>query len=505
MSVVLSALFALTCSSCGSSAPSPPPTYSVGGTVAGLGNGSTLTLANDGGHALSIAGNGAFTFTDPLLSGSTYSVTVSSQPTNELCSVSNGSGTIADASISNVTVACILNYPDTVIHSFGASGTDGFAPTAGLVLASDGNFYGTTSEGGASGTADCGGKFGCGSVYEVTPSGAYAVVYSFGLTSTDGVTPQGALLQASDGYLYGTTAAGGTSAIAGGTVFKLAPGGGGYSILYSFGASSTDGTVPYSALIEGTDGNLYGTTMNGGANSSLCNGIGCGTVFKITLAGVETVLYSFGSSSQDGEYPQAGLVQGSDGNFYGTTYLGGAYNEGTVFKITPSGTYTLLYSFGATATDALRPLGSLVEGADGNFYGTTYLGGASICGSPPIGCGAVFMVTPGGKESVIYSFGSTATDGYRPVAALTLRSDGSFYGTTASGGTNGAGTVFELTPSGIETVLYSFSGPPDGASPTSALVAGSGNNFYGTTEAGGTNGCNFAPGCGTVFSISLGP
>jgi uncharacterized repeat protein (TIGR03803 family) len=190
-------------------------------------------------------------------------------------------------------------------------------------------------------------------------------------------------------------------------------------------------------LIEGTDGNFYGTTTLGGAH-------GGGTVFKITLAGVETVLYSFGATNTDAFEPRAGLILGSDGNFYGTTYAGGAHQQsGTVFKITPTGAETVLYSFGATSTDAALPVAGLIQGTDGNFYGTTSSGGTN--GVVALTAGTVFKVTPAGVETVLHSFGTSSTDGAEPEGALIQGADGNLYGTTFLGGANSEGTVFKIT------------------------------------------------------------
>jgi uncharacterized repeat protein (TIGR03803 family) len=205
-------------------------------------------------------------------------------------------------------------------------------------------------------------------------------------------------------------------------------------------------------LIQGSDGNFYGTTAEGGANSAGGTKPG-GTLFKLTPAGVETVLYSFGSSSTDGTAPN-GVIQGTDGNFYGTTSHGGANqfgtgggvnNEaGTAFKITPAGVETVLYSFGSSSTDGVIPTG-LIQGTDGNFYGTTSGGGANSAGDTK-SAGTVFELTPAGVETVLYSFGSNSSDGTEPNGFLIQGSDGNFYGTTLfSGGVHNDGTVWSLS------------------------------------------------------------
>ena len=205
------------------------------------------------------------------------------------------------------------------------------------------------------------------------------------------------------------------------------------TVLYSFGAG-TDGSSPDAGLIRDGSGNLYGTTLNGGNHNA-------GAVFKITPAGVESVLYSFGATTTDGKVLQAGLVMDASGNFYGTTSSGGLNNTGTVFKITPAGVESVLYSFGATTSgDGFGPQAGLVMDASGNFYGTTSAGGLNNTGT-------VFKITPAGVESVLYSFGTTTSgDGANPRAGLVMDASGNFYGTTFGGGSTGAGTVFEITP-----------------------------------------------------------
>ncbi len=184
--------------------------------------------------------------------------------------------------------------------------------------------------------------------------------------------------------------------------------------LYFFGSIPNDGSGPNIGLIQGTDGNFYGATQYGGTNTNCANG--CGTVFRVSASGTETTLYSFGSTPTDGVKPYAGLVQGSDGNFYGTTTGGGTNGGwGTVFRITPSGTYTTLYSFGSSPTDGEKPYAGVVQGSDGNFYGTTYEGGVHYnCG----GCGTVFRISASGTYTTLYSFGSYSGDGEFPEAAL---------------------------------------------------------------------------------------
>ena len=357
---------------------------------------------------------------------------------------------------------------ETVLYSFQGGTVDGANPDSSLILGNDGSFYGTTSSGGT---------FGNGTVFKVTPAGAESVLYALGNGTADGTYPDSPLILGGDGNFYSTTSSGG--ALHSGTLFKVTPAGV-ETVLYSFGGGISDGNQPYGALIQGSDGNFYGTTSHGGT----FNG---GNFFRITPAGTETVLYYFGGTSADGHTPYGALIQGSDGNFYGTTYYGGAHNDhGTVFKITPAGVETVLYSFGNGTADGVYPYYSLTQGSDGNFYGVTEYGGA-------YGYGTAFRITPSGVETVLVSFGNGTADASRPTSALTLGSDGNFYGTTSLGGASNQGTAFKLTPAGVETVLYSFGkGTTDGNTPYGALTQGSDGNFYGTTFAGGTfKGGNF--------------
>ena len=199
-------------------------------------------------------------------------------------------------------------------------------------------------------------------------------------------------------------------------------------------------------------------------------------------------MHAFAKTGSDGEIPYAGLIQGGDGNFYGTTYFGGASNLGAVFKVTPSGTETLLYSF-AGGSDGQHPYAGVIQGSDGNFYGTTYQGGAG-------GYGTVFEITPSGTETVLYAFAG-GSDGANPEAGVIQGSDGNFYGNTLQGGANGLGTVFKITPGGTETILHAFAGSSDGANPGANLVQGSDGNLYRSTGAGGSGGF------GTFFKVAL--
>ena len=386
----------------------------------------------------------------------------------------------------------------TTLYSFQGPPGDGANPGAGLVHASDGNFYGTTFGGGDRRDPSlCLSTNGCGAVFRMTPSGTVTVLYSFcsQTNCSDGANPQAGLVQASDGNFYGTTEVGGTGheCIYGscGTVFKITPQGT-LTTLYSFCSQSNcdDGASPSGPVMQASDGNLYGTTFEGGTG---CSPVGCGTVFKITPSGAVTTLHRF--NADDGYWPFAGLVQASDGNFYGTTNLGGIdglNGQGTIFKITPSGAVTTLYNFCSqtNCSDGAEPYGALVQADDGNLYGTVTGGGA-------YGDGTVFKITLSGTFTTLHSFVG-ATDGAYPYAALLQARDGNFYGTTFEGGSHSAGTVFKVTPSGVLTTLHNFAGlPTDGALSTSALVQADGGNFYGTASIGG------ADDYGTVFRLTL--
>jgi len=317
----------------------------------------------------------------------------------------------------------------------------------------------------------------------------FGVLYSF-TGGSDGAFPEAGLMKDKAGNLYGTTLQGGTDYFFG-TVFELTPDGT-ETVLYSFTGGS-DGGQPGASLVKNS-GNLYGTTELGGSSS--CNGgFGCGTVFEVAPDGAETVLHAF-TGGRDGAFPWAGLLMDSAGNLYGTTVQGGntscndRYGCGTVFKLAPDGTESVLHSFCSenNCTDGYFPLGGgLIEDSAGNLYGTTNLGGRHDGG-------IIFEIAPDGTETVLHSFGNSP-DGGHPFGGLIKDSAGNFYGTTTVGGSYDKGTVFELAPDGSETVLYSFKGGSDGDDPYAALIEDKAGNLYGTTEDGGVYGR------GTVFKL----
>ena len=313
---------------------------------------------------------------------------------------------------------------------------EGENPLAPMVQGSDGDFYGVTS--GLDEGDDT--ILNHGTIFRMTPAGVLTTLLEF--TGTEGPnlgsSPEAALVQGSDGNFYGTTPFGGAGEQ--GTIFRMTAEGV-LTTLFEFGRND-NGSLPYTALVQGNDGDFYGTTHLGG--------IGYGTAFKITPDGELTTLAQFteveGPSS-------AALVQGSDGRFYGTTAEGGATNHGTVFRMTPTGLLTTLVQFTGIEGDNLGSAGTaaLVQGSDGNFYGTTEFGGVDDDGT-------VFKMTPGGVLTTLFDFGESLADeaGRNPRAALMLGGDGDFYGTTASGGADDKGTIFKITPERVLTILFDF-------------------------------------------------
>jgi len=349
----------------------------------------------------------------------------------------------------------------TVLHTF--TGPEGAAPMAPLVLGHDGNYYGTTFTGG---------RNSLGNVFKMTPAGSVTDLYDFCSQAgcTDGVEPEAGLVLGSDGNFYGTTSAGGPTG--GGVVFKITSGGS-YTVIHNFCSvgGCLDGGASLAPLVLASDGNFYGTAVAGGANQ-------IGVIFRISPGGTYTKLYSFDQTH--GENPH-GLIQARDGLLYGTTEEGGANGYGTVYKTTLSGSVTLLYTFCGTppcVVDGGQSYASLVQGADGNFYGTTFTGGADDYGT-------VYKITSSGTLTTLHSF--TLVDGGQLIAPLLLASDGTFYGNTTIGGTTGAGTLFSITPGGGFALLYSLNGQSEGAHPMAALVQAGSNGFIGTANAGGSH------------------
>jgi len=362
----------------------------------------------------------------------------------------------------------------TTAHSF--TGPEGANPYAGLVQGLDRNLYGTTIYGGA---------YGNGNVFQMDPSGKVRSLYDFCAQSNciDGQYPDSTLVMGSDGDFYGTTQNGGLYNY--GSVFKVSTSGA-LITLHSF--DITDGVNPYGALLFASDGNFYGTTNAAGACTTV--GAGCGTVFRISPQGDFKTLYNFclETGCPDGEFPVGGLIEGSDGNFYGTTNAGGnsicpGGGCGTIYRITPSGALTTLHRF--NNTDGAYPAPALVEVRKGLLYGTTAAGGANNDGT-------VFSITANGFLTTRHTFDNTAFSPF----VLIPGSDGSLYGTTLGGGAQYAGTIFKITPHGILTTLHSF--VPHFYYYFGGLTQGTNGRFYGTTYMGGPADD------GTIYNLSLG-
>ncbi len=345
-----------------------------------------------------------------------------------------------------------------VVHAFSVPPS---VPATGLVQGTDGSFYGTTKGGGGNGG---------GTVFKIDSLGTLTVLHTF--SGGDGSQPLGSLIQASDTRFYGTTSQGGASG--NGTVFKI-DASGNFTTLHNF--AGNDGANPAGSLVQGTDGNFYGTTEYGGSGF-----FNIGTVFKMTASGSVTTLHTF--TGPDGALPVAGLVQGTDGKFYGTTSTGGSV-VGTVFQIDSSGTFATLRLF--TGPDGAQPSARLIQATDQKFYGTTYGGGDNSDGT-------VFRIDSAGTFATLHSF--TGNDGNACLAGLVQAADGKFYGTTEAGGPTGHGNAFRIDTAGNLTSLHDFSGGSDGSQPIANLIQTSDTNFYGTSQGGGANDG------GTVFRMT---
>jgi len=361
--------------------------------------------------------------------------------------------------VSALPTAVAQAQKESVLYSF-KDGPDGVYPATGVVADAAGNLYGSTLYGGA---------FGWGTVFKIS-KGVETVLYGF-TGKADGAYPGGLFID-SAGNIYGTTQAGGNSGCdhGCGTVFRLSPTGQ-KTTLHRFTRSATDGWGPTSGLVQDAQGNFYGTTEYGGT-------IGAGTVFKLDTAGKETVLYSFtgGSGGSDGSGPN-GVILDSAGNLYGTTAYGGEKNFGTVFKLDTAGKETVLYAFNG-GTDGENPLSNPVRDATGNLYGTTNIGGAGASGT-------IFRVDPSGSESILYSFQKPGDGAYPGDLILDA---GNLYGNTEMGGRSGDGAVFEFSlATSKEAIIYSFDGR-DGQYPSGGLILGASGSIYGTTEKGGAYG-----------------
>lgn len=360
-----------------------------------------------------------------------------------------------------------------VILHFQDNDLDGQSPAAALVQASNGVLYGVTEMGGAAGG---------GSVFQLATNGShYVVLVSLGTAAGDGRSPRAALVADSTGFLLGTTYLGGIAEV--GAVFALDPAHTNCTVRWSFLRGGGDGLSPTAGLVTDRTGTLYGATCYGGAADA-------GTIFKADRGDI-AVFHHFGVVPGDAKYPRATLVRSPDGLFYGTTEAGGDMDAGTAFKISAAGsTYTVIRSFGTNAGDGKVPKAALLAARDGLLYGTTERGGA-------VDAGTVYRLSPEGNTyAVLKSFGTTPDDGSNSVAALVEAANGRLVGTTRAGGSQAAGTVFSLSADGSDyTILRNFGAPGDGKAPAAAVLSASDGWLYGTTELGG------AYGLGCIFRL----
>jgi len=387
-----------------------------------------------------------------------------------------------------------------VLHTFEGPPDDGWSPVDVLVLDSGGNLYGTTDAGG---TGNC--EDGCGTAFKMDKTGQLIWLHSF--NGKHGKYPLGGVLRDATGRLFGTASEGGDYCAdfsdGCGTVFRLNKNGK-ETVLYRF-TGFPDGETPAAGLVADSAGNLYGTTFGGGEYDQ-------GTVFKVDPEGNESILYSFCAEMNciDGQDPTTGLIINKSGDVFGVAG-GGLTDDGVIYKVSPKGKETVLYNFEGGVNGG-GPVSVLMEGSDGNLYGTTQ-GGGNLDMCIGEGCGVVYKYSPhDGTEIALYAFCSKAncSDGERPYdGPLIEDAAGNFYGTTIFGGSptcgdgGGCGVVFKLDRQGNETVLHTFSGGADGAAPHAGLTIDEAGNLYGTTAGGGDNNCDPGNyGCGVVFKIT---
>lgn len=424
--------------------------YFYGTTSGGESSGGTVFKMNPAGELTTLA---------------TFSKTGAYSPQAKLFQDENGDfyGTTSKSGGGYGTVFKMT--PDGTLTTLAQfTGTNGSEPLAGVIKGGDGNFYGTTRLGGDTTGLS---PYGYGTIFRITPEGTLTTLVKF--NRTNGQYPSSDLVQGTDGGLYGTTTYGGAYGSAGyGTVFKITTEGA-FTTVFNF--SETTGIWPLAGLILGQDGNLYGTNSHGSSDGLM----GLGSVFRMTLQGTLTTLANFGE--QTGYSPRAALVQDRQGNLYGTTFNGGegsdhVEGDGSIFKIPPNGPLAVLVSFkdwdGSSCPD------SLIEGIDGNLYGTTRQGGR-------YGMGTVFKMTRNGVLTTLVDF--YGQNGSHPNGGVVQGMDGNFYGTTSDGGQFNDGTVFKMTQKGALTTLTSFEGRTNASRPIGRLVKGDDGNFYGTTRS----------------------
>jgi uncharacterized repeat protein (TIGR03803 family) len=365
-------------------------------------------------------------------------------------------------------IKCTTTGTESVLYSFGNNANDGSWPYSSLVQANDGKLYGMIIGGGLANR---------GAIFNCTLAGTETVLHDFASDAV-GNTSAGNLIQTKDGYLYGVTDYGGIYGY--GTIFKRSPSGA-ITTLHNFTGTTSDGAYPVSSLIQASDSNLYGTTLNGGATNT-------GTIFECTTGGTFTLLHSFSGGPFDGIFPYGTLVQDSTRALYGTTGYGGNTDSGVIFKYTLSGTFSVIHTFSASPNDGGNPYCGLIRGKDGMLYGVTYAGGANDSGT-------VFKSDTLGNLTVLHSFAG-GIDGAQPYSTVTQANDGNLYGMTSKGGPAG-GTIFKCSTTGIESIIHNFLGSPsDGQAPQGGLIQASDGNLYGMTSSGGTY--NF----GTLFKCT---
>ena len=415
-----------------------------------------------------------------------------------LTAASIASQLVNDAAIFPGNAPVVTQLYDFVYDGIGTSGySHGKNLYSELIQGADGNFYGTTLNGGDSGCSDGFGIEGCGTIFKITPAGVQTVLFNFPYdantnTAVDGIYPTGGLVQGKDGNFYGTASAGGNASFGGngcilgcGTIFKITPSGQ-FTLLHQFtgvGGVPAEGASPTARLILGSDGKFYGTTNTGG---SIRYGVSnMGTIFAITPSGAFTTLHTFDTvDGLDGANPYDGLVQGKDGNFYGTTYFGGTDGVGTVFRMTKAGVISILHSFVQPShlvfPDGAYPLAALVQASDGNFYGATSTGGQAVGSN-----GTAFRISAQGSFTKLDDFDPTTTSSY-PQGGMIQASDGNLYGTTVNGGPSDCfcGNVYQLTLSGTLSQLTSFEDVNNGRWPLSVPLQAANGRMYITTSRG---------------------
>lgn len=383
--------------------------------------------------------------------------------------------------LSAVIVANAAAYKESTLYNFGVMQGDGTYPEGTPVMDSAGNFYGVTYEGGA--------YQYYGTVYKMDSSGNESILHSF--DNTDGANPDCTLTIDSAGNLYGTTNAGGITSTLNpqgmGVVFKVSAAGT-FSVLYEFGASSSDGNTPYGQLALDSAGNLYGTTSLGGGNCKVYGSSGCGTVFKLTPKGVETILYRF-TGGNDGYQPFSNIVRDSAGNLYGTASAGGAHLGGVLFKLSPQNKLTVVHAFcSQTDCDDGGNPRNIFRTSAGTIYGATPAGG-------PYGRGIAFKINSKGVETVLHTFcpgGPTGKCGDGQAPLIGMLSGSALYGTTSLGGNKyGNGTAFSLSTSGSFSVLFDFGNTNVGTDAKGLTMDNSGNLFGVSMNGGEVSGTFF--------------